>query len=100
VLIVTPERLVKFGNRPLFSTSWGGLKTSPGAGYIYAADEFTPGCALVLVESTGITTQTFADREAATSHLLNLIRLKSLPEQVPDDMERFEKERVMWDDII
>lgn len=97
---MTPEQLVQFGNRPLFSTSWGGLKTAPGAGYVYEADEFTPGCALVLVESSGIKTQTFADREAATIHLLNLIRLKSLPEPVPDDLERFEKERVMWDDVI
>ena len=97
---MTPEQLVQFGNRPLFSASWGGLKTAPGAGYIFEADEFTPGCALVLVESSGIITQTFANREAATSHLLNLIRLKSLPEPVPDDLERFEKERVMWDDVI
>ena len=97
---MTPEQLVQFGNRPLFSASWGGLKTAPGAGYVYEADEFTPGCALVLVESSGIKTQTFADREAATIHLLNLIRLKSLPEPVSDDLERFEKERVMWDDVI
>ena len=97
---MTPETLVQFGNRPLFSASWGGLKTVPGTGYIYESDEFTEGCMLVLVEASGMTTQTFVNREAATTHLLNLIRLKSLPEPVPDDIERFENERVLWDDVI
>ena len=97
---MTPDKLVQFGNRPVYSASWGGLKIVPGAGYIYEADEFTGGCAVVLVESSGITTQIFENREAATSHLLNLMRLKSLPEPLPDDIERFEKERVLYYDVI
>lgn len=97
---MTPEKLVLFGNRPLFSASWGGLKIMPCAGYVYETDEFTEGCAVVLVESSGITSRTFDNCEAATSHLLNLIRLKSLPEPVPDDVQVFENDRVLWDDAL
>ncbi|MDD2541056.1 MAG: hypothetical protein PHH28_08425 [Desulfuromonadaceae bacterium] len=97
---MTPEKLVLLGNRPLFSASWGGLKVVPGAVYVYETDEFTEGCAVVLVEPSGITTQTFDNREDATSHLLNFIRLKSLPEPVPDDIRIFENDRVLWDDAL
>ena len=97
---MTPAKPVQFGNRPVYSASWGGLKIVPSAGYIFEADGYTGGCALLLVESTGITTQSFANLEAATIHLLNLIRLKSLPEPVPDENQYLENGRILCDDLI
>ena len=97
---MVPKKLIQFGNRPVYSASWGGFNIVPSAGYIIEADDYTGSCELILVESTGITTQSFANREAATVHLLNLIRLKSLTEQEPDENQFLENERILWDELI